>query len=49
MQQGSEGTVLTLKAINLWYGLGAQAYTSTAFFRAMTRNLIFSYRTEITR
>lgn len=40
------GTLPTLKAMNLWYGFGAQAYTSTAFFKAITRNLIFSYRTE---
>lgn len=36
---------LTLKAMNLWYGLGAHAYTSTEFFRARTRNLILSYFT----
>lgn len=36
---------LTLKAMNLWYGLGAHAYTSTEFFSARTKNLILSYFT----
>ena len=43
---GAGGGGVTLKAMNLWYGLGAQAYTSTKFFRAMTRNLMRSYFTE---
>ena len=33
--------------MNLWYGLGAQAYISTAFFKAITKNLILSYLTVI--
>lgn len=36
---------LTLKAINLWYGFGAQAYISILSFRAITKNLIRSYFT----
>lgn len=38
---------VTLKAINLWYGFGAHAYTSTELFNAITKNLILSYFTEI--
>lgn len=41
--------MLTLKAMNLWYGLGAHAYTSTAFFKASTKNLILSYFTGMKR